>query len=376
MSGNESLEARSHPWCMTLATVGGIPLRIHASFAILLLWVAVEGSATGNALAEVLFVLGIFACVLLHELGHALAGKRFGVPTKDITLYPFGGIATLAENPRPWAELWIALAGPAVNVVIAALIFPTIQWHEWFEFPRQDALLLRLFAANVFLAVFNMIPAFPMDGGRVLRALLALMRVRQATVISSRLSQFLSVLLGIFALYTQNPILIVVAVFVFMNAMQELIQSRALLGAEGKLVSEVMIARANVQVLRHGMTLTEALDIALRSTQPAFPVVFGEQVMGVVARETILHEAAVSEGEHYVSGFMDRDFLRASATDPVASLVQRLQGHGCPAALIFDGDSFIGVVYREKLFEFLYLHGIRRARAEQQVESGNDPSGL
>ena len=346
---------------MTIGVVAGIPLRVHASFALLLLWVGFV-SEPGTALGEIIFVLCIFLCVLVHELGHAITAKRFGVRTRDITLYPIGGIASLLDQPKPWAELWIALAGPAVNVVIAAILLPFVTANGIAELEHSDGLLPRLFEANIFLAVFNMIPAFPMDGGRVLRAVLALLKVEGATIIASRLSQIFSILLGLFALYTKNPVLVIIATFVFMQAVQQVVHEKARLGAEGRTVSEVMTERSKLQILTHGMTLTEALDIALRSVQPAFPVLLEEQIMGVVARETILQEAALSEEEQYISGFMQRDFLQSTPEEHVDVLVARLERDDRDPVVVVSDGKLVGMVYRDKLFEFLYLHGLRRAR--------------
>src|SRR4051794_27183377 len=168
-------------WSIPIGVIGGTAIRIHVTFLLLLLWIAVGHYAQGGteaAVQGVTFIVLVFACVVLHELGHVFAARRYGVHTPDITLLPIGGVARLARIPEiPGQELVIALAGPAVNVVIAALLymalgaFPTLAGVE-VQNPGVD-ILARLASVNLFLFLFNLIPAFPMDGGRVLRALLA-----------------------------------------------------------------------------------------------------------------------------------------------------------------------------------------------------------
>ncbi len=171
-------------WSWKIGQLAGIDIRIHAAFLLLLGWIGAGYWATGKGLgamlAGVTFIAAIFACVVLHELGHALMARKFGIGTTDITLLPIGGLARLERMPEePEQELWIALAGPAVNVVIAAILYGWLAVnHEWEPLRllkvAAGPFVERLFFANVSLALFNLIPAFPMDGGRVLRALLAL----------------------------------------------------------------------------------------------------------------------------------------------------------------------------------------------------------
>ena len=181
----------------------------------------------GAAFSGVVFILAIFSCVVLHELGHALAAKKYGIKTRDIILLPIGGVARLEKMPnQPIQELWVALAGPAVNVVIVALLAVYL-WITNTLTPDNQltmttaAFVERIMGVNIFLILFNMIPAFPMDGGRVFRALLAtrLAYVR-ATQISANLGQAIALLFGIIGLF-YNPILLFIAFFVWMGAAQE-----------------------------------------------------------------------------------------------------------------------------------------------------------
>ena len=211
-------------------------MRIHLTFLLFLVWIwfsyyQIAGFA--GAVQGVLFILALFACVLLHEFGHAFAARGFGIETPDITLLPIGGVARLSRIPeKPWQELVVAIAGPLVNVVIAAALISVIHGSaaleqlEYLESPRIE-LLAKLASVNVMLVLFNLIPAFPMDGGRVLRALLAMaMPYAQATQIAAWIGQGLAVVFGIFGLFG-NPLLIFIAFFIFVGAQQEAAMARS-----------------------------------------------------------------------------------------------------------------------------------------------------
>jgi Zn-dependent protease len=218
-------------WSLKIAKLAGIDIFIHFSFFLLLTWVAfiqwkLNGSI-GAAFSSVMFILAIFACVVLHEFGHALAAKKYGINTQDIILLPIGGVARLEKMPnQPIQELWVALAGPAVNVGIAALLAIYIWVTNTFTPVNQLTITTapfveRIMGVNIFLVLFNMIPAFPMDGGRVLRALLATrLAYTRATRISANLGQAIAFLFGIIGLF-YNPILLFIAFFVWMGAAQE-----------------------------------------------------------------------------------------------------------------------------------------------------------
>ena len=220
---------------LKVASIFGIEVRIHLTFLLFLVWIwfsyyQVAGFA--GAVQGVLFILALFACVLLHEFGHAFAARGFGIETPDITLLPIGGVARLNRIPdKPWQELVVAIAGPLVNVVIAGvLIFvihtsATLEQLEYLESPRVE-LLAKLASVNVMLVLFNLIPAFPMDGGRVLRALLAMaMPYARATQIAAWIGQGLAVVFAIFGIFG-NLLLIFIAFFIFVGAQQEVAMAR------------------------------------------------------------------------------------------------------------------------------------------------------
>jgi Zn-dependent protease len=224
-------------WSLRIAKLAGIDIFIHFTFLILLTWVAfiqwkLNGSI-GAAFSGVVFILAIFACVVLHELGHALAAKKYGIKTRDIILLPIGGLARLEKMPdKPIQELWVALAGPAVNIgiviVLAIYLLITNSFAPVNQLTMSTAPFIeRILGVNIFLVLFNMVPAFPMDGGRVLRALLATrLAYIRATQVAANLGQGIALLFGVIGLF-YNPILLFIAFFVWMGAAQETRMARA-----------------------------------------------------------------------------------------------------------------------------------------------------
>ena len=265
-------------WSFKIARIAGIDVRIHATFFLLLGFVAYFAGHRAGAswgLNAVLIWLLVFLCVLLHELGHALAAKAYGIPTVDITLYPIGGVARMERMPeKPVQELVVAIAGPLVNIVIiivlGAVLFAT-GGLDLTAIVTDPNLLQILFWTNIVMLVFNLIPAFPLDGGRVLRALLATrMEYAQATRVAAGIGQGLALALGIFAAFTGQILLILIAIFIYMAAESEaaVVQMRSV--TAGLPVSSAMVTRFDT--LDHRSTLNQAIDVLLGTSQHEFPV--------------------------------------------------------------------------------------------------------
>lgn len=267
-------------WSFPVARIAGIDVRIHATFFLLLAWFGFVYYSTGGYGAMVVglsFIILLFVCVVLHEFGHALAARAYGINTPDITLLPIGGIARLERMPEnPWQELVVALAGPAVNVVIAFALYLVIgrffQLGDFGELAEGEGNLLnKLLAINIVLVVFNMLPAFPMDGGRVLRALLATrMKHARATQIAAAIGQGVAVLLGIVGLFGGNPFLLFIALFVFSGARAEASVAACKQKAEETRVAAVM--QPTGPVLAPGMTVAQAAGLAMTGHSGLLPV--------------------------------------------------------------------------------------------------------
>lgn len=284
-------------WSWKLATVAGTEVRVHATFFILILWLVLNYGSQGQRAAEIAvrvgFILVLFGCVVLHELGHVAAARRYGIGTRDITLLPIGGLARLERIPRePRHELVVALAGPAVNVAIAMLLgaglllagvsVPTPEFNSL----ALGALGWNLVAVNVFLVAFNMLPAFPMDGGRVLRALLAMrMSYVQATRHAAIVGQIMAVGFGLIGLLV-NPFLILIAIFVWVGAAYEANVVTLRSSLEGLSVRQAMLSRFQSLALED--PLTKAVDMTLAGSQKDFPVLDKGRIVALLTQQDVL----------------------------------------------------------------------------------------
>jgi len=283
-------------WSLPIGSLAGTVIRIHVTFLLFLVWLWALFFRQGGAEAAwqgTTFIVLIFFCVLLHELGHVFAARYYGVKTRDVTLWPFGGIASMKRMPeKPSQELVVAVAGPAVNVIIIAVLAlwlgPRLGTEGLAELDSPTlSMAAKVLWANVILVAFNLIPAFPMDGGRVLRALLAMkMGNARATELAARIGQAFAVIFGIFGIL-YNPMLIVIAVFVFLAASGEVKNAELNAMARGALVSDAMITE--YQSLPTNATINDAVDALIRTTQTEFPVVDGAgRLRGVLFRDAMI----------------------------------------------------------------------------------------
>lgn len=348
-------------WSTRVGTFAGIGVYVHTTFLMLIAWVAFthwrSGHSVSAAVQGVAFVLALFACIVLHEFGHALTARRFGIATRDITLLPIGGLARLERMPDdPWQELWVALAGPAVNVLIAVALFVVLQVTGTFAPLRtlgvtSGAFLERLMIVNVFLVAFNMLPAFPMDGGRALRALLAIrMEYTRATQLAANIGQGMALVFGLVGLFT-NPFLIFIALFVWIGAGQEasMTQMKSALG--GIPLQRAMIT--DFRTLAPNDSLARAVELLLSGSQQDFPVVDAREVVGILTRGDLLTALARQQQGAPVAQVMRRDFLLADASDMLDMTFQRLQGHECRTIPIVQRGNLVGLLTMDNVGEFL-----------------------
>jgi Zn-dependent protease len=343
-------------WSWKIGTLAGVDLKIHVTFLLLLGWVGaihwMGGENVEAMVAGVGFILALFACVLLHELGHALAARKFGVATRDITLLPIGGVARLERMPeKPSQELWVALAGPAVNLGIAAVLYAWLVLTQWWAPLAQlsvaaGPVLERLLVANVTLVLFNLVPAFPMDGGRALRALLASrMQYVKATQIASGVGQGFAFVLGFIGLFS-NPMLLFIALFVWIGAAQE--------------ASAAMLT--DFRELRPGDTLADAVRLILQGSQQDFPVVERGRVVGILTRSDLLVALAEHGQNHPVSFAMRRDFLVADDTETWETAFRRREECQCHTMPMVHQDRLVGLLTMDNLGEYLLIQAAMRKR--------------
>jgi Zn-dependent protease len=312
-------------WSIRIGRIFGIDLYVHFTFFLLLAWIVVgQYLATQSlplALFELLFVLLVFATVVLHECGHALAARQFGVATRDITLLPIGGVARLERIPEnPVQELVIALAGPAVNVLLAAGCLAGLLGSYQFGSAMgadlfSGGLLQRLLWVNVALVIFNMLPAFPMDGGRVLRAILAMgMDYVRATQVAARVGQAFALIIGLLGLFG-NPLLLLVALFVWIGAAQEAAVTQTRASLAGAVVRSAMMS--DFGSVSPDEPLQAVAQRVLDGHQRDFPVVEQKQLVGLLTRDKLLEALARPGHEQRVGEVMDRDFVTVEAGQPV-----------------------------------------------------------
>jgi Zn-dependent protease/CBS domain-containing protein len=351
------------PGTLSVGTFFGIPLRFHFTFVLLfafLITISVAGAQTwvGNTL----FIAALFASVFLHELGHALVSRRYGIRTLEIVMFPIGGIARLEKNPGIREEFWIAIAGPAVNFVLAGALFAylsfTAQWVPIANIaePTDFNMLQRIAVGNLVLGLFNLLPALPMDGGRILRSLLARYRPEaQATQLAARIGTGMAVLMGLYGLITFNVFLLFIAFFVYLGASQERAMSIGKSVMQGVPASAAMITE--FRTLNHGDTLRDAADALLASAQQDFPVVLGSQVIGLLGRSSLLRALAQDGPDAYISAHMDRDFLRIHPDADLAEAMPLVAQSGS-AALIMRDDDLLGLLTTENLTEYIVLRQI------------------
>ncbi|WP_152051480.1 site-2 protease family protein [Tautonia marina] len=374
-------------WSIKLGKLAGIPLYVHWTFLILLGFIGwraytISDQDIGAALAAVLMVIAVFGCVVLHELGHALMARRFGVPTSDITLLPIGGVARLQRIPeKPSQELLVALAGPAVNVVIATVligglllsrkdlaeIMPTGNLFDAGSNPFGTLAFL-----NIFLVVFNMIPAFPMDGGRVLRALLAMsLPYARATRLAATIGQSLAIAFGFLGLIS-NPFLLLIALFVWIGAEAEARQVEERVNMRGAFVRDAMLT--DYQTLSPDDSLGHAAELLLAGSQQDFPVVEDDdrhRPIGVLTRSSLMDGLSKAGRNGRVADFAQPTLGTITLDSPLVPALARLREGEGPCLQVVDGMGRpIGLLTLENISEYIMVRTALEHVQPQLAASG------
>ena len=351
-------------WSLNIGRIAGTSIRIHITFLLFLIWIWGASYVSGGAAAAwngLLFMVLLFLCVLAHEFGHIFAARAFGVATPDVTLLPIGGVARLERIPEePRQEFLIAIAGPLVNVAIALILMSLggaavsgrhLAAMESAAVPMAD----RLAAVNLFLALFNMVPAFPMDGGRVLRALLAIrLGFTRATEIAATIGQWVAFALGFIGLFG-NPMLIFIAIFVYLAAASEaqLVAVRTM--SRGVPVGAAMVTQ--FARLTPDSRIEEAVETLLRTTQTEFPVVDDSgRLAGLLGRSDMIRALKSLGPDARVADAMVKDVPvidRRQCLDEAFRLLQQKQA---PAIGVTDAaGKLIGLISSETIGEMLMV---------------------
>jgi len=360
-----------------LLAIRGIPIRVHITFPLILIVAALQfGLRQTNWLQGAAFgvvvTLLLFVCVVLHELAHSMVAIHFGSGVKEIVLLPLGGVARMEQLPeRPYQELLMAVAGPVTSGLIGlALVVATLlllPLNIWLQFGRALAemadlrwvyMLPYLAIVNLFLAGFNLLPAFPMDGGRVLRALLAaVMPYGRATAIAVTIGQGLAWLLGLYGLLGRNVLVILVAVFVYVGAAQEGQLTQVKVALAGLRVGQAFSRHA--QPVHPDDTLGRAVDMTLEGFQSDFPVCDGERLVGMLTRTDVLIGLKEHGSQAPVRQAMHTEFPVAHLEDELFAVQQRMAENGLDALPVVEGETFLGLITRQDLEEVYRLVSVQ-----------------
>jgi stage IV sporulation protein FB len=338
-------------WSFRLGTILGIPIRVHVTFLLLLAFFSFsEASRAGAAagLVSLLFMLLLFSCVLLHELGHCVVARRYGVTITSITLYPFGGIAMLTEIPRePAREIGIAVAGPLVNFVLAAVLYVALSalnpaWHPHFADLGTDSLLGSLFTANLMLGLFNLIPAYPLDGGRIFRGLLASrMPYAVATRWAARIGKVFGAFFVVFGIYNGDWWFPILGIFLYIGASSEEQATLLHSAIEGLSVKDLMIT--DYLSASPADTLSTVLGRSFHTFQEDFPVLREGQFVGVLTRGRLI-EALREEGDAFVQGVARQVKGSVSPEQPLREALKRMNQERVSLLPVVEEGTMVGIV--------------------------------
>jgi len=357
-------------WVYTIGRIAGTEIKVHLTFVLFLGWWAWLGYREGGpsgGLTAALLLLALFACILLHEFGHILMARRFGVRTPDVILLPIGGVARLERIPdEPRQELLIALAGPAVTAALALIFYLLLRLTggdaEVDQLNPLAPFLNQLLVTNVWLLLFNMIPAFPMDGGRVLRALLASrMGLVRGTRVAASLGQALAVIGGLYGITSQHPFLVLIAFFVFLGASAEAeaVETRA--AGDGLQVSQMMVT--DFRTIPVYATLADAVDLLLSGDQREFPVVDNNgRIEGILTRDNLIRGLSQLGPGGPVSGAMTPGVPVVQPTLAFREALERLRSSRLPALPVVDpAGALVGLLTLDNITDLLM---VQRARPD------------
>ncbi len=361
-------------WSIKIGRLFGIDLKVHFTFLLILIWGAFNYGGSAGPLYGVLVVLALFSLVFLHELGHSLAAMWYGISVKDIILLPIGGVARLERMPeKPIQELVVALAGPLVNVILAIILFPvvmalTVTQSTSFSFslttePGLLGLLTFLLIANITLVVFNMIPAFPLDGGRVFRAIMGFFTdYQQATKIAINVGRAFALGLGMFGIFYGQIFMALIAFFIFVAGGQE---GRAVVARNVLRNIQAGQALSNHHVaLSPDATVGQVASMMLHNPQPNFAVLdpIDGQFMGVATSHGVSQamqrgqwHARITEVMHHA-----RNIPRIAMNTPLDKAQDELIGASAQVVAVYDGLHFKGLITTNDIyraFQFLSQRG-------------------
>ncbi|SIT10844.1 site-2 protease family protein [Belliella pelovolcani] len=347
-----------------LGTYKRVKVFIHWTFSLLLLWIIISNLRANTPVEDILwtllFVFGLFFCVILHEFGHALAAQKYGINTKDITLLPIGGLARLEKIPEePKQELWVAIAGPLVNIGIF-VILSIILAFTGYDLERLENLningstmILYLASANLILALFNMLPAFPMDGGRVLRAFLAIRLPRaKATRIAGSIGQLLAIAFVFYGLFN-NPILVLIGIFIFLGAAAEVNHTSQASFLKGFKVKDAMMLK--FQILAYDAPLSKATEKLLDSQATHFVVVKDDVAVGTLSKDQIIQGLKEGGSNLKIEEVTDFNPFKIETEESLEEAWRNMMTKQRKVAFVIENGHFLGILDQENITEFILV---------------------
>ena len=361
-------------WSYKIAEIAGIKVQVHLTFLIIIVWFALaywqlKGTLTG-VLEGVAFILALFFCVLLHELGHALTAGKFGIRTRNITLLPIGGVAAIEKSPDdPRQEIIIALAGPAVSIGIAILLWMyLVVTGGLIPFDELSVaggyFLQRLMIVNILIAVFNLVPAFPMDGGRVLRALLSLrLESTSATRLAAGIGQFMAILFAVLGLM-YNPFLFLIAIFIWFGATAEASSAMIRHALSDVLASQAMLT--DFKALAPTDPLEKAIALTLSGSQKDFPVLDDGKVIGVLPQSELLRGLQASGDQLAVVNFMSKEVVDVHPADHMERILDLLQGKPHGLVTVSENGRLRGIINLDNTIELLRIQAAMEGKSAEK----------
>ncbi len=358
-------------YVLPLGSPFGIRVSVHWSFLLLVAWIVYVDIERGLGLVpilySILFIITIFICVVIHELSHSLTARKYGISAKSITLLPIGGVADMEKMPEdPKEEFAVSITGPLSNLVIAFALWIILastgnfdlQSYDYRAINKSNFLIVLTFA-NFMLAFFNLLPVFPMDGGRVLRAILSMQLPREkATYIAMNIGKFLAVGLALLGLYL-NPFLIIIAIFVFIGAQREYEMIRYTSVLKGYKVKHNLIKEYTP--LHPDDSIQKAVDILLSTPEERFVVAEDKQIRGVLTRNDIIEGLMKYDRDMEISLIMNKEVTVFSEDTPLQEAYEKMRNKQITMAPVVDrAGCLTGIIDMVNINEFLMVKGARK----------------
>ncbi len=352
---------------LKIFTIFGIPIELHISFLLLMVLIYAAAFIGFISLYFAFLLTLLFVTVVIHELSHSYVAKRYGVGIERIVLFPIGGVSAMEEIPKdPNKELKIALAGPLTNIIIAVICLLLVLILGYSEFITLTSIfllntgetslalfLINFFGVNLVLGVFNLLPAFPMDGGRVLRAYLARNRdYLDATKTAAKVGKQFAILMAIAGVVLLNFILILIAVFIYLGADQEyqaILVSNML---EGVLVKDIMTS--NVETLNPDNTVNEALYKMFRQKHMGYPVLENNKLVGIITFDDI-SRIPEDKRDTLIGDIMTKNLILAYPEEGVATVFEKINRKAVGRLPVVENDQLVGIVSKTDVVKTLEM---------------------